>query len=153
MKRCHKCKGDKLTSAKLEQRVEVGPRTFVATLPSIRCSSCGEETLAGPDLEALDLAVAGELARHGELSSESLGFMRRALGMPACDLAKLLDLAPETVSSWENARQPIDRGAAVLLSAMVLDRLEGRTTTLDRLEALLDPRPLPWRVRLELPGK
>lgn len=38
----------------------------------------------------------------------------------------------------------------MLLAAMVLDRLEGRTTTLDRLKALLEAKPLPQLVRLEM---
>jgi DNA-binding transcriptional regulator YiaG len=82
-------------------------------------------------LEAFELDVAGELARHGEASSEAFGFMRRAMGVRAVDLAKLLDVTPETVSRWEHGRQPIDRGAAALLLAMVVDRVEGRTTTND----------------------
>ena len=150
MKRCHNCKAEKLTAAIVEHRVTVGGRTFVSTLPAIRCSACGEETLAGPDLEALDLSVAGALARHGEASAEAFGFMRRALGLRSHDLAELLDVSPETVSRWENAKGSVDRGAALLLAAMVLDRLEGRTTTLDRLKALLEAKPLPRLVRLEI---
>jgi YgiT-type zinc finger domain-containing protein len=148
MKRCYKCKGEKLEKEMVEERVKIGARTFVGMLPVTRCSSCGEETFAGPDLEALDLTISGELARHGEISADAFSFMRRALGVRAMDLAEFLDVTPETVSRWEHDRQPIDRGAIALLSAMVVDRLEGRTTTIDRLRALLKPEPLPRLVRL-----
>jgi DNA-binding transcriptional regulator YiaG len=102
----------------------------------------------GPALEAFELDVAGELARHGEASPEAFSFMRRALGVKAMDLAEMLDVTPETVSRWEHGQQPIDRGAAAILSAMVVDRLEGRTTALDSLKALQRPEPLPRVVRL-----
>ena len=148
MKRCYNCEGGRLIKAKVEERVKVGRRTFVSTLPVIRCSTCGEETFAGPDLQALELRIAGELARHGELAAEAFSFMRRVLGVRAMDLAEYLDVTPETVSRWEHGKQPIDRGAAALLSAMVVDRLEGRTTTVDRLKTLLKPRRLPRLVRL-----
>ena len=148
MKRCYNCKSERLIKAKVEERVKVGRRTFVSTLPVIRCSACGEETFAGPDLQALELRIAGELARHGEVAAEAFSFMRRVLGVRAMDLAEYLDVTPETVSRWEHGKQPIDRGAAALLSAMVVDRLEGRTTTLDRLKTLLKPEPLPRLVRL-----
>ena len=148
MKRCYNCEGGRLIKAKVEERVKVGRRTFVSTLPVIRCSACGEETFAGPDLQALELRIAGELARHGEVAAEAFSFMRRVLGVRAMDLAEYLDVTPETVSRWEHGKQPIDRGAAALLSAMVVDRLEGRTTTVDRLKTLLQPRRLPRLVRL-----
>ena len=148
MKRCYNCEGGRLIKAKVEERVKVGRRTFVSTLPVIRCSTCGEETFAGPDLQALELRIAGELARHGEVAAEAFSFMRRVLGVRAMDLAEYLDVTPETVSRWEHGKQPIDRGAAALLSAMVVDRLEGRTTTVDRLKTLLKPRRLPRLVRL-----
>ena len=148
MKRCYNCEGGRLIKAKVEERVKVGRRTFVSTLPVIRCSTCGEETFAGPDLQALELRIAGELARHGEVAAEAFSFMRRVLGVRAMDLAEYLDVTPETVSRWEHDKQPIDRGAAALLSAMVVDRLEGRTTTVDRLKTLLKPRRLPRLVRL-----
>lgn len=148
MKRCIQCKGDRLVETTAEERLEVAGKTFAASVPVIRCADCGESYYPGPALELFELEVAGELARHGEVSPEAFRFMRKALGFPAVELADLLDVAHETVSRWEHGRLPIERRAAALLSALVLDRLEGRTSTLDRLKALLKPEPLPSLVRL-----
>ncbi len=148
MKRCHACKGERLLAVTVDLDRKIMGRTFKAAVPATRCAKCGEETYAGPDLEAFDVAIAGELARHGVASAEAFSFMRRALGMMARDLAELLDVAPETVSRWEHGKLPLDRGPVALLSAMVLDRLEGRTTTLDHLKSLLRPEPLPKLVHL-----
>ncbi len=148
MKRCHACKCEDLATVTGDLERRIAGRTFKAAIPATRCAKCGEETYAAPDLEAFDLAVAGVLASHGVASADTFSFMRRALGVLARELAELLDVAPETVSRWEHGKLPLDRGPVALLSAMVLDRLEGRTTTVDRLEAMLHPVPLPKVVRL-----
>lgn len=147
-KRCFNCKSTDLQAAEVEERRTVAAHTFTRMLPVTRCAKCGEETIPLQALEAFDLEVAEELARHGEVSAEAFSFMRRTLGMKAADLAELLDVTPGTVSRWENGHEPIERRAAALLCALVLDRVEGRTGTLDRLRALLRPEPLPRVVRL-----
>lgn len=148
MKRCYKCKGETLAETKVEERLDVAGKTFTASIPATKCATCGEVYYSGPVLEAFELDAAGELARHGEVLAEAFSFMRRSLGLKATDLAELLDVTHETVSRWENGHQPVERRAAALLSAMVIDRLEGRNATLDRLKALLKPEPLPKLVRL-----
>jgi len=148
MKRCYNCKNETLVATTADLERKVASRTFKAAIPAIKCAACGEETYAGPDLESFDLAVAGEFANHGVAEAAAFAFMRRALGMKALELAELLDVAPETVSRWEHDKLPLERGPVALLTAMVLDRLEGRTTTLERLRALRKPLPLPNMVNL-----
>jgi len=147
-KRCVECRGRELVAGEAEEQIEVAGKTFAAMVPVAKCAKCGATYLSHDALGVLELGAAGELARHGEASPEAFGFMRRALGVRAVELAELLAVTPETVSRWEHGRQPIDRGAAALLSAMVVDRLEGRTSTLDRLKALQQPDPLPKLVHL-----
>ena len=148
MKRCYNCKDKKLVVTSVELDRKIGRRTFKTKVAATRCASCGEETYAGNELAAFDLSVAGELARHGEISPEAFGFMRRALGMRALELAELMDVTNETISRWEHGKQSLDHRAVALLASIVLDRLEGRTTTLDRMKALLKPEPLPRLVHL-----
>lgn len=148
LKRCVQCQGEKLLEVKEEERLEVAGKTFVGKVPAQKCASCGELYFPGPALCDFELEVAGEFARHGEVSAEAFSFMRRSLGMQARELAELLDVAPETVSRWEHGKRQLERGTFALLAEMVLDRLEGRTTTLDRLRALMKPEPLPRLVKL-----
>ena len=147
-KRCFNCKGADLVAGKHVDRIEVGGHAFTRTVATRRCRRCGEQTIQGQDIESFELDVAAELARHGQLPADAFKYMRRVLGLKAAELAELLDVTAETVSRWENARQPIERRAAALLSAMVLDKVEGRTSTLDRLRALMKPSRLPRLVRL-----
>jgi len=149
-KRCVECRGSEMVASEAEERIKVAGRTFAAIIPATKCAKCGAIYLSHEAVGVLELAAAGELARHGAVSAEAFSFMRRALGLRALELAELLAVTPETVSRWEHDRQPLDRGAAALLSAMVMDRLERRTTTLDSLKALLKPEPLPRLVRLVL---
>ena len=148
MKRGYKCKNETIEETTVEETRHLAGRTFTASVSALRCSACGEVYFPGPALEDFDVAIAGELARHGVVSAEAFSFMRRAIGLMARDLAELLDVAPETVSRWEHGKLPLERGPFALLAAIVLDRLEGQTTTLDRLKALLKPEPLPKLVRL-----
>ena len=71
-----------------------------------------------------------------------------ALGLKATQLGELLDTAPETISRWETGKRPPERGAVVIVAALVDDELSGRTTTADRIRALHHPHKLGKRVRL-----
>jgi putative zinc finger/helix-turn-helix YgiT family protein len=151
-KRCFNCKSTELVAGEHEDRLEIAGHEFTRALPTLRCAHCGQETIDGSELETFELEVAAELARHGELQGDAFRFMRHTLEMKAADFAELLGVTAETVSRWENGKQAIERRAAALLSSMVLDKLEGRTSTLDRLEALKKPSPLPKVVRLASRG-
>ena len=74
--------------------------------------------------------------------------MRKALELRADELADLLDVTRETISRWENDRQPLERRAVALISELVVDRVEGRTRTIDRLRALREPPRLAKTVRV-----
>ena len=148
MKRCVQCQGETLVKTVAEDSVTVAGRTFTASMPATKCARCGETSFHGSDLADLELKVAAIIAREGPSDGETFKYMRKTFGLRAVDLAQLLDVAPETLSRWENAQRPVDRACWVTLSAMVLDQLEGRTSTLDRLKALLKPEPRPKLVRL-----
>lgn len=139
MKRCHKCRGSRLQATELEHEVEVAGCRFKATMPATRCAECGETVVSGADLEAFELAVAADLAQRGPTSGDAFRFMRKALGLKAVEVAELLDVTKETVSRWENDKFQPERRALALLGSMVLDRHEGRSTTMDRLRELQKP--------------
>ena len=60
------------------------------------------------------------------------------------DLADLLDVAPETVSRWENGHRSADRSVWNTLADLLANAVEGKTTTLDllRQKARLPKAPL-----------
>lgn len=148
MKQCIQCGHKKLRPDQTEDAVIVADRTFSRIVPVLRCENCGETYFDGAELQAIELEAAGVIAREGPSNGATFKFMRKAIGLRAIDLAELLDVASETLSRWENAQRPVDRASWITLSDMVLDRIEGRTITLDRLNALRKSPVLPKLVRL-----
>ena len=59
--------------------------------------------------------------------------------MKATEIAEAFNVAPETVSRWENDQREVDWPEFLLLGSLVDDKLDGRTTTLSRLQALAEP--------------
>ena len=102
--------------------------------PSTRGSGCGTE----------------ECARAGESSGEVMRFMRKAAGLRALELAELLGVTPETVSRWETGKQPLEHRAMAILGSIVVERYEGRNSTLENLKALRNPRKLGRKIELSL---
>ena len=153
MKRCTHCdKGGVLASRTAENSREVGGHLFVAFLPAQACTACDKLYFDNNVLERFELHVAGKLADAGVSTGPAFRFMRKSLGMRATDLAALLDVSAETISRWETEKRAVDRGALALVGALVRDNLEGRTSTLEQLRALREPRPLAKTIQLDLSG-
>ncbi|HEY3451051.1 MAG TPA: helix-turn-helix domain-containing protein [Myxococcales bacterium] len=136
MKRCVQCHAKVLRKADHQDSLTIAGRVFSRKIPALRCSNCGETYIHGPDLGALERDATSVIAREGPCSGETFQFLRKFLGMRGADLAELLDVAPETLSRWETGQRPVDRASWLALSVMVLEHLEGKTATLDRIKAL-----------------
>jgi DNA-binding transcriptional regulator YiaG len=140
-----------LRAGRAEQQLEVAGVHFTAKVQAKVCRRCKERHVDRPELERLELHAAQWLADDGARSGEAFRFMRKAIGLRALELAELLDLTPETISRWENDKQPADARSIALLGAMISDRIAGRRDTLARLEAMRSPSKTPNDVRLKLP--
>lgn len=150
MKRCERCKTGKLEKTVAPESIEVGTHVFTAKVPAHKCRKCGEIYFDGPALERFELRAAIELVRAGEASGEVMRFMRKAAGLRALELAELLAVTPETVSRWETGKQPMEHRAMAVVGALVAERFEGRTSTLDNLKALRSPKKLGRKIELSL---
>lgn len=146
---CRNCGRKKFRKKSRTNSYTVGATTFKVDVLGRECVNCGETYFSNQALLAAELRVAEQLARAGNVSPESFKFMREALELRSQDLARLLDVAIETVSRWENAKRDLDRAAWILLATMVLERRDGGEATRARLEGFLKPSPLPKMVRLE----
>jgi DNA-binding transcriptional regulator YiaG len=122
-----------------------GEVTFSVEMPCVRCEACGETTTDHGDGEKADAAVAHALALNGPMTGAAFRHMRNVLDISRVEMARLLDVAPETVSRWEVEGRPVDRAAWLLLSTIV-----GRTTTLARLRKVTSERGAPLMHRLTL---
>jgi putative zinc finger/helix-turn-helix YgiT family protein len=105
--RCRKCQERAVmpVSTDYTADLEHDGRAYTVTvknLPILRCSKCGAQTL--PD-EAFD-RLYDELRRQaGILSPARIASERYRLGYMQKEFARLLGVAPETVSRWETGGQ------------------------------------------------
>jgi DNA-binding transcriptional regulator YiaG len=68
-----------------------------------RCANCEEEMTAIPDMQGLVKATAISRALDpARLAGREVKFLRRVLDKTQSEFAKAMELAPETVSRWEN---------------------------------------------------
>lgn len=148
--KCVTCGNEQMVSGTAREVRSVAGYTFVAGMPASTCKNCGESVIDYTPLHLFNLAIAGKLANLGASSGEAFKFMRKAIGMKASVLAALLHVVPETVSRWETGQRNVDYGAMVVLGAIVLDQLENKTTTLDRLRALQDPAKATGEVLVQI---
>lgn len=149
LKRCAQCGGTDLRDVNEAVVRTFDAITVSARLPAQRCTKCKEVYFHGPVIERFDLEVARRLAELGAGTGRAFQFMRKTAGIRAVDLAALLGVTGETISRWERGKVPVDRAAFVLLGSIVLDRLSGRSTTVDRLRAVGD-RPKKQHVRIRI---
>lgn len=103
-------------------------RTDVIGIPIVLHHSVWEERVPEeeeprvviPDLEGLIAAAAiARIKCPFKLSGREIKFLRKALGISGKELAKKLNVAKETVSRWENAKEPVGPMAERLLRIYV----------------------------------
>jgi putative zinc finger/helix-turn-helix YgiT family protein len=150
MKLCVQCGGDIVRGTTELDLRRVEDHRFIVTVPAWCCKKCGEAYIDGPLLERLELEIARRVLEAGAHSGAAFRFIRKTLGLSATSVAELLNVAPETISRWENGKREIDRAAFATLGALVNDALANRTDTLDLLRAMRRPQHSDEPVRFDL---
>ena len=118
------------------------PGVNLVGVPVWTCG-CGEEEISIPDINGLDRLIVHLLSKkNGSLSGSEIRFLRKHIGWSGRDLARHLDVAPATVSRWENDEQRIGPQADRLLR-LLATRLEPIASyeELDRLFPSEDEAP------------
>jgi len=86
-----------------------------------RCPECGEHDVVIPFIEDLHRVIATELAwKRTKLTGSEIRFMRKYMGFSSGDFARVAGTTAETVSRWENGKQPMGPQAERMLRLMVL---------------------------------
>ena len=101
------------------------------------CPKCGEEEVLIPRIEALNLAIAGELVRkHGRLAPTGIRFLRKLLGWSGVDFAKHFGVTPETVSRWESGKKLMGPVAERLLRLCIATQAPVEDYGVDDLQSV-----------------
>ena len=74
------------------------------------------------------------LMGNTEVSGQNLKVMRTHLGYIGTEFSKILGVAPETLSRWENNKSKVPRHTYILVQKLVKEKIQGKTGTLDDLK-------------------
>ena len=121
------------------------PVVLVSSVTETSCEKCGKRlSIIIPDLQGLIAAMATtRITKPRKLSGSDIRFLRKALTLTGKELAGHLDVAPETVSRWENDREPIGTKNERLLRMLV-----GYEMTEDAPAIDFDPKEI-WSMSIE----
>lgn len=142
MSKCSACKKGELHPSKTEMKFVVGEYTFVATVPADACRKCGEAIVHIDDWGRAEQAVARWLIANGQPSGQATRFLRKVVAIQAKEIARLLDVTPETVSRWEAGTQSLPHSVWAAVTTIALDALEGKPGLRERLAGLHSTRPV-----------
>jgi DNA-binding XRE family transcriptional regulator len=129
--RCSAC------GAETPQRVRVAayqdkilgyPVVLYDGVEHITCLSCGHSSHFIPDVPGLMASVAVmRLMMPQKFNGREIQAIRKSAGVKQVDLAKMLDVTPETLSRWENGKEPLRMEAEKFFRLHVLKLLGTRT--------------------------
>lgn len=142
---CWKCGGGTKVET-VAREVRLGEHTYSGKLRARHCISCGERTFSDKDLARWEGGVARAILSAGDTSPEAIRHLRTTAGLRAQELATLLDVAPETVSRWENGKRAMDRATFAVMASLAIEASLEEQTTLRRLRALASPTRAPGPV-------
>lgn len=120
----------------------------------LECEQCGAKEVVIESMGHLLAAAAFALAFVPyKLNGEEVRFCRKALGISGKRLAEVLSVQPETVSRWENDKQPVTDALEKILRMRVASELRDRAQGMDDpgLEAILSLELSPVRKDKEVP--
>lgn len=111
MNMCGECGSRRIKAVRLpEYEIDLGGMKvrLVDSVIHEVCEDCGEDTIEIPEIDKLSKAAAMTRALVPvRLTSADVRFMRLALDMTGREFAEAMELAPETVSRWENSGRGI----------------------------------------------
>jgi putative zinc finger/helix-turn-helix YgiT family protein len=162
MTKCPECgkKIEKRTIREFRDDVLLGLSgvVLVDSVVRYRCPACGFEATSIPRQGELGTAMAVARAKHPQkLAGRDVRFLRKEMGLTAKALAAKIGVHVETISRWENDREPIGPSSEKLLRLMVLIELGDKALGVDyderavaamRVEAVRRTRGFEARLQL-----
>lgn len=109
---------------------------YLVNIAIRRCKRCRTEHAVIPRMAELHRMLAGALLDEPErLRGSELRFLRKHAGLSASDFSAQLQIEPETLSRFENARQDIGVSTEKLARAIL--KAEIQTAAQNKLQAFL----------------
>ena len=140
--KCTQCGSTLRVAGHTHRYVESGlSNVFLHGVEVRKCSKCGEEEVAIPNVTGLHKCLAGMIVgRKSAMTREEFRFLRQFLGRSSQDFAKLIDVSAETVSRWQSGQHEIPRSVDLLVRVLVM-RTEARIDYTDEIFEKMRPQP------------
>lgn len=147
--KCAECGASLRTEHRDHHYVESGlPNILLLGVEFRVCPSCGEEERVMPRLAQLHRVIAEAVAeKAAHLSGAEVRYLRKHLGWSGEQFAEVMGVRPETVSRWENDKEPIGGGYERALRLMAMRERPVESYPNDRL-AEIAPSSTPMKLRL-----
>lgn len=114
------------------------------------CPKCGEKERVMPRLAQLHRVIAEAVAeKRARLTGAEIRFLRKHLGWSGDYFAEVVGVRPETVSRWENEKEPMGVTSERLLRLMALRLRPVESYPNERLAEVAreEARPVSLRLR------
>ena len=123
--KCAECNGDLVTKGYTHSE-KVGRYTVTDRATMVpQCVNCGAPRLSLDELEKYQLFAAKTVLCENKLEGSVVRYARKALGLTQKELGLLLDYQHETISKWENEKEPVTRAAASALIGLLCRVIDG----------------------------
>src|SRR5438067_7838468 len=105
--RCVHCRQEMTVTRGNHKYTESGLDNVTLQNVEIReCPSCGEREVVTPNVEALHIAIAREIARRPTaISGAEVRFLRKTLGLSTRDFAFAMGVGVPAVYRWEQGKK------------------------------------------------
>ena len=124
--KCSSC-GKEMRVTKRDYRYEeAGLKNVLLKGTTVYECGCGEMLLELPQVNRLHQRIAEDLiGKQSPLTGEEFRFLRKAMGVSAKGLARLLGVTTVTISRWENNKEKVGAQSDRLLRCLYLTRSKG----------------------------
>ena len=124
--KCPSC-GKEMRATKRDYRYEeAGLKNVVLRDTTVYECGCGEVLPELPQVNHLHQRIAEDLiGKQSPLTGEEFRFLRKAMGVSAKDLARLLGVTTVTISRWENNKEKVGAQSDRLLRCLSLTKSKG----------------------------
>jgi DNA-binding transcriptional regulator YiaG len=113
---------------------EVGIPVVIDKIPLVKCGHCGNVDPVIPNLNALIDGIAfSVISRCSHLTGAEVRFLRKYLGLPASEFARLIDVDRTTISKWDNAQQDIGAQSDRLIRLLVASKSKELRKKIERV--------------------
>lgn len=129
---------------------KIAGRSYSVDVSDVTDPETGESLVMATELSRAELLIAAGVAQDGMPSGAAFSWMRRALGLTADGLARLLDVKVRTISRWETGASAVNRTAWLALGDLVLEAAGKPTEARARLQRLADGKKPSRERRVEI---